>query len=392
MTQQERASGFAPVYFQTLRDAQELFARECGGSPDDYPRNSQASWMAAAKTHTVNQYGAIVKASAETDATVTASVERATRAQSKRAVPDDETSDPPGIVALEIGDVLSREFPPKEAFLAPWLRRQDLAMVYAKRGVGKTHFCLALAYAVASGGTFLGWTAPQPRRVLYIDGEMPGATMKDRLSALAQSQQAEPPEGFFRIVTPDVQEFALPDLATKTGQIAIASTIGDAELIILDNLSCLMRAGAENEGEAWVPMADWALARRREGRAVLFVHHAGKNGLQRGSSRREDLLDLSIQLKHPGDYAPEQGARFDVVFEKSRGLFGEDVQSIEASLSSGPAGQSWTWRKADGAASDRILELHSVGMKPGEIATELGMDRSTVYRKLKAMGVSFGGR
>lgn len=392
MTQPMHHSERAPIYFQTLRDAQELFAKECGGSPDDYPRNSPASWDAALKTHTLKQYGDILKGSAATDAAVTASAERATRALSKRAARDDGTPDPPRIVALEIGDVLSREFPPKEAFLAPWLRRQDLAMVYAKRGVGKTHFCLALAYAVASGGTFLGWNAPQPRRVLYIDGEMPGATMKDRLSALAQSQQAEPPEGYFRIVTPDVQEFALPDLATKTGQSAIAPIIGDADLIILDNLSCLMRAGAENEGEAWVPMADWALARRREGRAVLFVHHAGKNGLQRGSSRREDLLDLSIQLKHPGDYAPEQGARFDVVFEKSRGLFGEDVQSIEASLSSGPAGQSWQWRKADGAVSDRVLELHSMGMKPGEIATDLGMDRSTVYRRLKSMGVSLGGR
>jgi hypothetical protein len=61
----------------------------------------------------------------------------------------------------------------------------------------------------------------------------------------------------------------------------------------------------ENEGESWVPMATWALARRREGRSVVFVHHAGKSGQQRGSSRREDLLDTVICLKHPSDYMPE---------------------------------------------------------------------------------------
>ena len=291
-------------------------------------------------------------------------------------------ADGPRIVALEIGELLTRDFPPKEAFLSPWLRRQDLAMVYAKRGVGKTHFCLALAYAVASGGSFLGWKAPVPRRVLYIDGEMPGVTMKERLAVLAQSQEAEPPEGFFRIVTPDAQDYPLPDLATKDGQLELGTAIGDAELIVLDNLSALMRAGVENEGEAWVPMASWALARRREGRAVLFVHHAGKGGQQRGSSRREDLLDISIQLKHPSDYTPEQGARFEIIFDKARGLFGDDVQSIEAGLTQGPGDAIWTWRKADGAAADRIMELKNLKMSASEIATELGVHRSTVYRAI----------
>ena len=47
-------------------------------------------------------------------------------------------------------------------------------MVYAKRGVGKTHFALGVAYAVAAGAKFLSWQAETPRKVLYIDGEMPG--------------------------------------------------------------------------------------------------------------------------------------------------------------------------------------------------------------------------
>ena len=80
----------------------------------------------------------------------------------------------PRIVALEIDELIQRDFPPMEALLAPWLRKQHLAMVYAKRGVGKTHFALGVAYAVAGGGSFLNWQAEKPRKVLYIDGEMPG--------------------------------------------------------------------------------------------------------------------------------------------------------------------------------------------------------------------------
>ena len=293
------------------------------------------------------------------------------------------------IIALEIGEVLARDFPPKEPLLFPWLRKQDLAMVFAERGFGKTHFCLTLAYAVASGGKFLKWEAPKPRRVLYIDGEMPGAAIKDRLAALSQSDGPKPPEGYFRIITPDVQQFALPDLATLEGQAALGPLLDDAELIVLDNLSALMRAGVENEGESWIPMATWALAQRREGRAVLFVHHGGKNGTQRGTSRREDLLDVSVCLKRPSDYRPEQGARFDIQFTKYRGLFGQDVQSIEATLSSNQSnGVVWTWRSADGATGERVAELKALGMKPGEIAAELGVHRSTVYRALgKSEGV-----
>lgn len=46
-------------------------------------------------------------------------------------------------------------------------------MIYAPRGVGKTHVALGIAYAVTSGGQFLGWQASKPRGVLYLDGEMP---------------------------------------------------------------------------------------------------------------------------------------------------------------------------------------------------------------------------
>ena len=131
-----------------------------------------------------------------------------------------------GIVALEISELLTRKFPAKESLLSPWIRLQDLVMIYSKRGVGKTHLCLALAYAIASGGQFLKWAAPEPRRVLYIDGEMPGVAIQERLAALVDANELEPPEGFFWIVTPDVQHFSLPDLATVEGQAAFSRCSG----------------------------------------------------------------------------------------------------------------------------------------------------------------------
>jgi hypothetical protein len=285
------------------------------------------------------------------------------------------------IVAVEIAELLTREFPPMDALLAPWLRKQHLAMVYAKRGVGKTYFALWAAYAVASGGQFLNWRAEKPRKILYIDGEMPGAAMKERLGEIVKANDKEPPEGYFRIVTPDIQTVSLPDLGTARGQEAIEPLLLDAELIVLDNLSTLCRAGPENEGESWLPVAAWALRLRKEGRAVLFVHHAGKGGQQRGSSRREDLLDTVINLQQPADYVPEKGACFMVRFEKSRGLHGESVKDVEASLITLPTGvQQWICSEAAQATQGRVVELKKLGMSDSEIANEMCINRSTVYR------------
>ena len=69
---------------------------------------------------------------------------------------------------------------------------------------------------------------------------------------------------------------------------------------------------------------------RRRGISVLIVHHAGKGGQQRGTSRREDVLDTSISLRHPADYSPVEGARFEVHLEKARGVHGDAAKPFEA--------------------------------------------------------------
>ena len=195
------------------------------------------------------------------------------------------------LVVVGVHDFLSAELPAREEILSPWLLTQSLNMVYAWRGVGKTQLALNLAYAIATGGEFLTWKSEKPRKVLYIDGEMPGPALQERLAAIVRASEQVAGVGMLNIVTPDLQRACMPDLATVEGQDAIDATIGDSELIIIDNLSCLVRhGGRENESESWLSVQEWALSKRAQGKSVLFVHHAGKNGQQRGTSKREDIL------------------------------------------------------------------------------------------------------
>ena len=71
--------------------------------------------------------------------------------------------------------------------LDPILPEKGLAMLYAARGTGKTHVALGICFAVATGTKFLKWTAPKPRRVLLIDGEMPAAALQERLASIVAS-------------------------------------------------------------------------------------------------------------------------------------------------------------------------------------------------------------
>lgn len=62
---------------------------------------------------------------------------------------------------INLSDFLSLDLPPRGLLLSPWLPEAGLTMIHAYRGVGKTHMSLNIAFAVATGGEFLGWKAPQ---------------------------------------------------------------------------------------------------------------------------------------------------------------------------------------------------------------------------------------
>ncbi|MGO1069533.1 AAA family ATPase [Lysobacter sp. CA199] len=287
------------------------------------------------------------------------------------------------VVAVNLEDLMAAELPAREMLLAPWLESQSLAMIYAWRGVGKTHIALGIAYALATGGTFLNWTASQPVRVLYLDGEMPGVVLRERFAHLVNDGRMPAP-GFLRVVTPDLQsEGVIPNLALPSGQAALDAVIGDAQVIIVDNLSCWVRGGKENEADSWNPVSEWALHMRANRRSVIFIHHAGKGGQQRGTSKREDLLDVVMLLKRPADYAADQGARFEIHFEKARSLHGQDVLPMEASLETDAGRQQWTTRSVEAIGESKMLELADMGLSQAEIARELEVHRSTVSRAFR---------
>jgi hypothetical protein len=262
-----------------------------------------------------------------------------------------------------------------------------MSMIYAKTGVGKTHLTLNIAHALATGGEFLGWTAANPVRVLYVDAEMAMDDLQGRLKAIIRGTGKEPEPGFFKQIARSEQfEGYLPNLFTPDGQKAFSEHFKPFDVIILDNLSALVTGGSENEAEGWEPIQQWAIKERAKGKTIIFIHHAGKNSSQRGTSKRTDLMDVVIQLERKADYIAEEGASFQVLFDKARSLYGKAVAPFTAKLTETADGGQ-VWARVDGMGEDEDIEeikqLRASGMTMAAIGEKLGIDKATVSRKLK---------
>jgi hypothetical protein len=74
---------------------------------------------------------------------------------------------------------LAVEDDPEDFLCGEVISTSSKTLLYAKTGKGKTTFCLALAASIAAGKDFLHWHGyGKSRRVLYIDGEMSRAVMR----------------------------------------------------------------------------------------------------------------------------------------------------------------------------------------------------------------------
>jgi RecA-family ATPase len=89
----------------------------------------------------------------------------------------------PAIETLGIDDLIAMEIPTREMLLDPILSAKGVMMIHARRG-GSTFLALAMGLAVAAGTSVLRWSAPQARKVLYVDGEMTLIDLQKRVTAL----------------------------------------------------------------------------------------------------------------------------------------------------------------------------------------------------------------
>jgi len=296
----------------------------------------------------------------------------------------------PPLKGYDFNDFLELEIKPRERILGAFLTEGSIGMLHAWRGLGKTWIALWICFCIATGRGFLGWAVPRARPVVYIDGEMQSYTLRERAKAITDSLGATPEPGMLRILSRDLFNGPFLNLADAEDQRRLDDFISETDaVIVLDNLSSLtLSAHSESDDLHHQHISHWALRHRAAGRAILFIHHSGKSGKQRGTSKREDLLDYVFTLRRPPDYIEGDGCQFILEFEKARSVVGDSIKPIEAALVTDSFGNlTWSTKSADLAAGDRIVELWESGaLTLADIVREMGgeVHKSTVGRHLQA--------
>ena len=286
---------------------------------------------------------------------------------------------------ISASELVLLTLPPRKRHWGKYIQSNQTGMLYGERGRGKTWFAMALALSMSSGEEFLGNQPKHARRVIYLDGEMDLRTFQQRMSQISESLRVKPSSNL-KVFTPESFADLLPCVNTPQGQTDIDSMIGDEwDVLFIDNYSAWSSDGRET-AEAWAPFMRWMLGHKRAGRAVIVVHHSGKAGKQRGSSKHEDALDWSINLIADKQALHDGALRFSLVWEKARHLASDQITPLAVTMHKGDYG-ALTWEHQQGTHKDpkiaKALELHEQGMSNTDVANKLSVDRTTVGRWLK---------
>jgi hypothetical protein len=230
-----------------------------------------------------------------------------------RPRPPGPTSDPRS--DLLIAAWLKRDIPLRDFLLGTVLCTTSRWLIFGDTGVGKTLLAMAIGGAVASGSPLIKWGGyEKPRRVMYLDGEMPSETFKERIELVAQRYGGGIP--FYGYNRDDLADRAMPPLNTEDGEKWLMNEIDIVrpDLLIGDSVMSLL-IGSMGEEESWSPMKPVVRRISSKRIAQIWLHHTGHDpGQSFGTKTREWEMDTVLSLAKAG----EEDEAIAMEFRKAR--------------------------------------------------------------------------
>jgi hypothetical protein len=172
---------------------------------------------------------------------------------------------------------------------------------------------------------------------MYIDGELPIETFKERMQLIAASFGDD--LQFYGYNREALGDDGLPPLNTEAGQAWLRGEV-DAikpDLIIFDSIFCLL-VGSSKEEDTWAPMKPFVRELTRRHIAQIWLHHANESGKSFGDKTREWEMDTVVFLSHP---------------------LGEDGEPNRSAI-------KWEWRKARLRTPANADQFEPLIIRPGE--------------------------
>jgi hypothetical protein len=178
---------------------------------------------------------------------------------------------------------------------------------------------MGMSLAIAAGDGFLHWRRSEgPRKVLFIDGEMPKRLLKRRLED-AVHRHGSAPDTFFVLSRDDFPD-DMPPLNTEAGQKFVdrfIEAIAGVDFIIFDNIQALLSGDMKDE-TPWQDTLPWVRDLTRRNIGQIWIHHTGHDETHSyGTKTREWQLDTVILLIAVEQH-PTAAVAFNLTFTKAR--------------------------------------------------------------------------
>ena len=195
-------------------------------------------------------------------------------------------------------DFWNQTFPEQDWLIEPVIPRNQLVVIFAPGGTGKSLLALYIAAGLATGRNIFGHDN-KPVSILYMDYEMQQAQLHERLTAMGYNKATDLSLLNYASLPP----IASLDKPEGAKQICDLARQCQAELVIIDTFSRAVE-GAENDADTVRNFYRWtALNLKQEGRSLLRIDHAGKDIKKgaRGTSAKNDDVDLVWQMTRTGE-------------------------------------------------------------------------------------------
>lgn len=255
--------------------------------------------------------------------------------------------------------LLAATVPPVEDILYPVIQLPGITMISGEKGVGKTFLSLAIALSVASGSDVFGWRCRAPRRVLFIDAELPLPVLQLRIRQVCAALGIHDfPTSLSFWSASDQYPLPKPNLASSKDGAALVSQCRQFDLVIFDNLSAMIRGVDLNTAQGWEAIEDFVLSLRHEHTSVVLVQHLGKDLARgpRGTSKQEDVLDVSLVLKKAAN--AKGSATITVTCRKMRNCAESEFTPLEVELGQMNGKFSMVHRPLIAAKTELIIQRY----------------------------------
>ena len=253
-----------------------------------------------------------------------------------------------------LGDILATDFPKATPLIDGLLYKGDQALIFGRPGSGKTYCTQRLMLNLAGGADIGHYRIREPKRILYVDGEVAPESIKKRFQNMKQPTDTQE---FWdtaqrnliyvsRFICPsDIPSAMLTSLEDESNMQKLIETIkvNNIDVLVIDNIFTCFSFQDYSSPVEWItyvnPLLNFC---RKEGITCWIVDHSSKNGQLFGTVSKQITLDLLIKIESEKsefqdvDYDESiPDFTFTFSFEKARRLSNNQQQPVEFEMKGG---------------------------------------------------------